>query len=284
MIIGASHLTLSCERIDEAIREIGRLGFRPSFADLNLPNSPRKKPFLRSYTPFHGIALCKGGRGVPIELVGHGGPPKASSGGFRPIVSVPAGEGSMPEMPSDPELAAVVGQAFGVKAVRGVRLRDPGCEIWTAAGAKGGSSGGVLGVLLEVSDLSVAELFWVSALPCRKIQEDRRGTPRKWVKLVVAAPVPEWSLEIVLVERRDAAEWPAAVIDQAGFPCLAMLSTDLTGDCALLERFGAADPSGPFTLDVNKRRIEVELVRGPSQELIELIQVVQNNGRKEPEP
>ena len=62
-------------------------------------------------------------------------------------------------------------------------------------------------------------------------------------------------------------------LDQAGFPCLAFISNDLVSDRLQLIQCGAQNISEISDHTINGKALKVAFGRGPSQELVELIEI-----------
>ena len=64
------------------------------------------------------------------------------------------------------------------------------------------------------------------------------------------------------------------MLDDTGFNCLSILSTDLEKDSARLHQMGVIDSSGIFELSIGGKKLKIEIIRAPDNELIELIEVL----------
>jgi hypothetical protein len=82
--------------------------------------------------------------------------------------------------------------------------------------------------------------------------------------------VPAWCLDLVLVEMEFAR--PLPLIDDAGFPCLALISRRLASDKEAVLDLGAREACDEFNLEVGGRVLNILIMRGPDNELIELIE------------
>jgi hypothetical protein len=94
---------------------------------------------------------------------------------------------------------------------------------------------------------------------------------RRWSRLAIRAPVPNWSLTLILVEGAPLIDTP--LLDAPGFPCLALLSSALDRDGERLQQAGASDSTGEFQVEVNGKPLRVAVYRAPGGELIELIEI-----------
>jgi catechol 2,3-dioxygenase-like lactoylglutathione lyase family enzyme len=77
-------------------------------------------------------------------------------------------------------------------------------------------------------------------------------------------------LAIELCERRPT-EHPGQFVDDPGCSLIALIDRDATATLRDLEGFGSPWASYPF--QINGRRIHIHMLRGPSGELVELIQL-----------
>ena len=86
------------------------------------------------------------------------------------------------------------------------------------------------------------------------------------------SPVKNWSLIVILAETINDDSLP--MLDDAGFPCLALLTTNLERDREKLKEAGTNNSSGQFQLTVNQKQLKVEIFRGTNGELIELVEIL----------
>ena len=99
-----------------------------------------------------------------------------------------------------------------------------------------------------------------------------------WLQLAFQAPVPAWRLEVILVESEAAR--PPAFLDDPGFPCLALISSSLARDQDTAGEMGARESSEEFFLEVGEKVLKILMLRGPDQELLELIEIPKTGARR----
>ena len=71
MIIGVSHITLSCENIEADSKWLVNSKGKVKFMHSDLDNHPAKRAFLQEYEPKQGMAFCQMPKGPAIELTQH---------------------------------------------------------------------------------------------------------------------------------------------------------------------------------------------------------------------
>jgi hypothetical protein len=83
--------------------------------------------------------------------------------------------------------------------------------------------------------------------------------------------MPAWCFKLLLVETNCAPLAPT--LDAPGFACLAFISSGIADDSCRLLKYGAIDSTGPFCVAVNRKELEVEVLRGPAGEYVELLSI-----------
>lgn len=113
--------------------------------------------------------------------------------------------------------------------------------------------------------------FWQKTLNFRKESEEI-NTQNRQARLKFISPVPRWNLELIVTETRRVLA--KAFLDDAGFTCVALLTNALGTDSEKIKRGGAVELSEEFEMQVHGKTLRIALFRGPSQELVELIQII----------
>ena len=261
MILGVDHLALACTDAKASVGILGLAGFELQFHESNLHNAPGKDAFVHRYESIHAIAFCRGQVGTGLELTSHGQLLEHTAvGNIEPFIGpVPADA----TMALDPMMdrADVLTTTLKIDGLYRIFWPSFGAHVWCSDH----EPPGVLAATLGVSDLAAAEKFWCGGLGAQVV-----GRGKGWLHVRFSAPISSWELSVVLFGSPEAAPW---MLDDAGFPCVALLSTDLETDAVRLRSFGATRSSGAYTLTVAKKDITFELFRGPGGEIVELISV-----------
>jgi hypothetical protein len=274
MILGVDHIALSADEASGAISELEELGFSPRFRDLFVPNHPAKRPFVHQLEAMHAVAYCSGqAPGVAIEITAHGvlRPEGAGLGYGVLLAGLPLKVRAMGSEVLDHPLGTWW-RRVGRGSVREVRSPRFKATWWVdaAVGPSANAGSRVGGVMVGVEKLDRSLAFWTNGLGLTA----GRGAaePPRWRMLRPSTPIPQWVLDVFLVEDGSAAKtwW---YLDDPGFPCVAFLTTDIHADRDRLQQHGAAEVGEVFELSVAGRSLELCVLRGPSGEPVELIQV-----------
>lgn len=123
--------------------------------------------------------------------------------------------------------------------------------------------GEILNVLCH--DIERSGIFW-------------RGLGFKQTQHVLrfSARFPHWELSVALMKDRKSESPP--YLDSRGFSCVALISTSLEKDVGMSLDYGGHSPSAPFKLHVNDHDLRIALLRGPSDEIVEFIQIQEASG------
>lgn len=264
MILGPSHITLGCPDIDAGIVSLEKLGYHVQFIERNLPNDGSKLKFLSAPWTLHAIAYTKAKSGLPIELVSYDArqaePLGRYIGVFNGAVGCddPAGGSDLAILPS---IVAACGPAEAGSL--------PGFGVPACFKRGTDRAMGLTAAVLSTADLQETQRFWCSALGfCVGAESAVAGD---WQRLDFRSPVASWRLTLVLVASRKPAA--PALLDSRGMACLSFVCTDMTRDRSALLEHGA-ESAGSFHARVNGRNIIVEMMRGPDDAYIELLQLV----------
>ena len=272
MIVGLSHVTLGCRGIEEGVRVLEQSGFPPKFIDPALANAAGKQPFLaQERASSHALSFCHHAGSLAIELVDYFQPLPMRPSAYQVLFSRPLPHLSPVPAPLAAEaqrLAAMWEAALGQTVE--VRWWTPFQTLAGYPGASSESSGVIQALLLEVADLSAAAHFWTAGIGCRLMQE---GTVagRRWIRCRFASPVSRVPLNVILWEGTCPQRLPQ--MDDAGFACLSFLTVGLEQVGRRLAAQGARTSGETFALEVGGRCLKAKVLRGPSHELLELIEL-----------
>ncbi|MEI7752744.1 MAG: hypothetical protein WCJ71_11740, partial [Candidatus Omnitrophota bacterium] len=128
----------------------------------------------------------------------------------------------------------------------------------------------ILSVALPVAQLSKSSVFWQAGLGFRQTATGYLQTGEQWESYIFPSPVKRWMLDFVLIEAPKSKE--RTMLDAPGFRCLALITTDLVADLKKLAGVGGVEISEPFGLLMNQKMLRIALLRGPSDEIVELIE------------
>lgn len=263
MILGIDHIAVSTSCVHESAHALRSEGVEIIFIENNIPNGEPKRNFLSAYTPRHSIALCRPRDGIAVEFTQH----ETSTGlpgSYRLFGNISS------------SLRDLVNQQAHNDEWDGVERTSDGYELpqrdcMNASISQSltteSASRGIRVVGLQVPHLEQSIRFWSDAFRFRKVAMGVNRVGNQWARLAFRAIRPNWSIELVLVENRSLV-LPIPMLDDQGATCLALLSTDIRADLARAHE----SPASAFELDVAGKRLTIALLRGPSGEIIELIQ------------
>lgn len=271
MIYRLDHLALSCADLNSALTDLRQFGYEPRFVEKKLPNRSEKRPFLRNYKPTHDIAYCESAGELPIELTCHRTPLGEVARSYVPIISS-----------IDCESIDATGRntSWAVTVSRWQEERDVECGMWRPlaapvcrlSGDATGESRDEFIVAKGVPNVVRSAEFWTEALGFVREEADTDGggmrETDRVANLLFTSPLQERILRLILYR---SAGRRAGHLDDAGFPCLAFLTTSLMADRERAVRCGATKASEPFCLEVAGHDLTVSVVEGPSGELVELV-------------
>lgn len=272
MIVGLSHVTLGCRGIQEGAKILGECGFLPKFIHPVLANAAGKKRFLvREKAPSHALSFCQSEGALAIELVDYFKPLPMLPSVYQVLFSRP-----LPHLIPVPEPLKAEAQFFSSvwEAALGqaveVRFWKPFQTLVGYPSASSESSGVIRALLLEATEFSAAAHFWTEGLGCQLVQE---GTVegKRWIRCRFTSPVGRGPLEVILWEGKSSRR--LSYMDDTGFSCLSFLTVGLEQVGQRLAAKGACALGETFSLEVGGRFLKAKVLRGASNELLELIEL-----------
>jgi len=241
MIVGVSHLTVACPTLNIDIVQSLANGGEVDFYEQNLPSHSTKSIFLSRSADLHGIAYVRFNEGLPIELVSYYREPAGFPGVFQPYYGTDM-------LSSVPPAAATAMEEVGITS-------------------------GLNGVSVASADLGRSVHFWTQAMGYRKVTCSQDVDPSNaWILLRRESPIAQWRLNLLLHHEQEVIPFP--FLDGPGTTCLAHLSSSIELDLPSLLKGGGEAATEPFEMMINGKKLKIAIVRGPSGEYIELIQVV----------
>jgi hypothetical protein len=266
VILGVDHLALSCCDVSAAGNQLQAWGATRAFTDIGLRNDEAKKPFLQHYSLAHDIAYCRFGRGTSIELTRHSSPLRRSLSPYQVLISGTVNDVADWQEPVPPSWAAAFQSLPGVVRPRPVWCEHLAAQFWLDLSGDR-QDVGIEAVLVPTTNLDASEHFWVRGLGGRLATAGDR-----WRRVSYRRPVTSWSVELILAESDMPGEW-LPTLDAPGMPCLALLTNHIASDLERARACGGRDTSPAFGLVVNNRSVLITLLRGPSGEIVELIEI-----------
>lgn len=274
MIVGVDHIALACADLDTGRQTLAALGLSERFVHRGVVNAGQKRVLMAEYGPLHDIAVHDAETGAAIELTAHNAIHVRAGNGYTPVLEVPADADFEPVVDggSGAGEAACIAAAFGDGFLRHVL---PALETYCYL-RPGAAAGELRAGVLRVRDLDASKAFFAVAIAARPDREGRDGGHR-WAVVKPPALMPKWRLELLLVEAADAG--CERLLDDAGWPCLACLTTSIEADAEKLRQGPARHVGEIFPLYVDGKPLRILLASGPNGELIELIEVTRKQDR-----
>jgi hypothetical protein len=269
MILGVDHIALSTDDVNRGVELIGKTGFKTKFIDNGIPNLPAKRDFLKLYRPTHSIAYCQSESGVSIELTQHELPLQGVHSAYEILLDTSPVDSVFFTGSPPPDYKNVWSASLGCG--QPVMKMWPSFHtfFWCDTQNNGISSALIRALLVPVTDMPVSEAFWVKGLGCNVIARGVTDGGSNWTHIIFRTPVPAWSLDVILAQSEQVSEPP--YLDEPGFPCLALISNSLSKDKEKARSTGARKVSDEFKLEVGGKLLTIVLLRGPDNEIVELI-------------
>lgn len=256
MILGLSHVALSCADIGAAAARLATLGYITRFDAPGLENRPEKAPMLHRWRATHHIRAMAADGAMAVELLDHGGLHGAQSDALIPVFRASA---PLPDWA--PVAANTLPFAFGA-AARVFRVglgayRDPVLGM-TLLWAPSKEASGLQACLAPVDDLDA----FAGLLSLLRF---RAGADGLWSLMT---PIPALQARLLPVQRIqgrpgwDTTPW----LDAPGSACLALMARSSENELPGLQ----AAYSFPLTVNGQLNRIKMmRIADGPILELVD---------------
>jgi len=263
MIMGVSHITLSCENIEADSKWLVNSQGKIKFVHSDLDNHPAKRAFLQEYETKQGMAFCQMSRGPAIELTQHSAPLTYGNSPYQVFWSSPP-KNIRPEIQKSHAYEKIWRESIKCKKPKRFLWLPFKAQIWFDEKNTDVTECFIKAVLLPVRDLDRAIHFWCNGLEFR-ITEEGAG----WKKLSFRSIMESWSLDLILAVCHPLTARP--LMDVEGFPCLSMLCTKIERASSKISKSNSKSTSGIFDINVNNKTLKVALFQGPDDEIVELI-------------
>jgi hypothetical protein len=268
MIVGVSHITLSSKQIDEDVKKLQTIGYQQAFTEKNVPSFAGKNRFMTSSASLHSLAFCQHEKGIPIELVQYDHFSHQEFPLFEVLLDMPRSEHFVIKEDVGARVKSVWDEVFqGDAELNNWPPFDT--SVWLDRSGK--KQKGLYAVLVSVNNIKGAQHFWQSGLGFRCICSGKGKDGQEWAYLSFVSPVKNWVLGVILTQTFE--DMKAVMLDDTGFNCLSLLSTNLEKDSARLHNMGVRECSGIFAISVGGKKLRIEIIRALNNELIELIEI-----------
>ncbi|WFE89356.1 hypothetical protein K1718_24905 [Roseibium porphyridii] len=263
MIVGVDHIALACTDLEAGQRALESLGLDQRFADRGVMNAPQKKDLLNAYGPLHDIAVFDPQSGTAIEITAHDVAQASTHNGFTPVLDLSVERKGEREGAELDCVTAAYGEGYEL-----YRLPDLDTYCFLRSGQE---KSALRAGILTVSDFEGSLAFFTGGLSA-KVERQDVVAERRWAVVKLPGVMPKWRLELLIVE--DPISHKRTMrLDDAGWPCLACLTTSIEADGEKLRQASAGRVGEIFDLEVNGKALRILLATGPSGELVELIEI-----------
>jgi len=236
MILGVSHIVLTSTNLDRDRTVLETIGWKTEFDQRGLSTHPGKRCVMSTKSDEQGLVFMRPPQGLPVELIHYSD--ELEDGSASPL------QITLPRTPHCDHVTSLT------------------CNLEFSATASVPST-----ITHFVADMRAARRFWECGVGFTPAPTQPAGDGI--FALTFASAVPAWRAHLRLVETASPSQY--AVIDGPGFRCLSVVSSDLTRDHDTVIAAGGVAATGHMELDVNGKRLELEIIAGPSGVLLELL-------------
>ena len=272
MILGIDHIALSCGEIRRASVILEKSGFKAKFCKEGICNHPSKKPFLSIYEDAHSMAYYFSEDSISFELTKHKSPLSGQSSFYQLLLPRKPADALVlsDTLPKEIELIRDIWKdALGESRVEVALWQEFCSPIWYLVDKHSSTSKFISAAIMPVLNLDSSEKFWTQGIGFKNIKRGASGK-NEWCLLAFESLVARWSLRLVFATGL-AARKPH--LDDPGFTSVALITNNIEKDYEIITSKGAQEAGEIFNLEVNHKELRVCIIRGPSNELIELIQL-----------
>ncbi len=263
MIVGVDHIALACADLGVGQNALSELGLVERFTSRGVMNASQKKELLNEHGPLHDIAVFDPQSGTAIEITAHNVAQASAHNGFTPLLDLSVDVRGEPVGCELDCVNAAYGEGYEL-----YRLPDLDTHCFLRSGQdKSRLRAGVL----TVSDFDASLAFFTGGLSA-KVERQGAVADRRWTLVKLPGLMPKWRLELLIVED-PVSHQRTMRLDDAGWPCLACLTTSIEADGEKLRHASANRVGEIFDLEVNGKALRILLATGPSGELVELIEI-----------
>jgi len=276
MLLGVDHLAFSATDIDQAVKTLSRWGYEPKFIARALLNAPSKKIYLAEWQDDHDIAYCQPAEpGTAIEVTAHNKQyARTQQAAFQALLCAKPDQVASTDQAGlnagQKKLLAAAGQAYGCN-VHPLFLSDYNCFVYymDRPAETNAKSRNIKSIIVMCADLDKSQGFW-ELFGFRA--EPKEISDADWRRLRFNSILTGRSLELLLISSGEKILAADSKLDSPGFPCLALLTSNLAAEIERLAAKGIKG-SGEFALAVGDKDLKICLFSGLNGEMIELIQV-----------
>lgn len=271
MIIGVDHIALSAVDIQKAVRALMDWGYKPRFIDTGSINDPVKGPYLNAREELHDIAYCQPlSSGVPVEITVHSGGFTGGNDSAYKVIFSGKDPGIDRDNISEEDIGncAVISEAFA-GAARPIRLQafDTGAYYLNEGREGQDDRAAVKGALSYGQDIEESVAFWGNFGFAKKSSAKER-----WELLEFKNHALGWVFNLLIAKPRRKISKDSYKIDNAGFNCLAFLTSNIRAQKQRLEKSGI-ETTDIFSFKAGGRLLRICLCRGNNGEPVELIEI-----------
>ena len=251
MILKIDHIGISSVTVDKSIEELEKLGYSLMFYEKRVAISREKKSVLLNDVSFHDYALLTSEIGIGIEFLDHGLTNEVDS----PMSLVLTGVSS-----EDYNIVKEV--MICGKPYKEVFLSTISCN---AIILKDDGPHSCKGICLNTENLDQSIKFW-KWFGCKVTEADKRSAHLTFKEVLSRKT---WSIYLVFNPDRSSMQY----MDSPGVNSVAFVSSSAVKDKDTLTTLGYKT-TPIYNLRVNGRLLSILFIRGPSGEIIEILNPV----------
>lgn len=263
MIVKIDHLAVCVHNFHESINQFSSLGYKLNFIDSGIPNPKIKQDLMQGFPPLHSIAVLSSPGNVNVELIDHGSLTNRQ-GYIIPVLS-----GLLAGIRNEKEPIDEKDFFKGVFDFEDL--------IYYSVSEQEVNSISVKGAYIKTRCLCESEKFW-SLLGFRRI-----SAQKDFIILEFESLIEKSKLQLFLQE--DKLDDCERRLDDFGFNCLALVSNFPAREKALFEQDKNIYNTNIENICINKQELSVFFIKGPSNELVEIIGPARNTmaGKLQPD-
>lgn len=264
-IIGIDHVCGSCQNLKEKEKRFKFPGYHLLFSEHDLPINEEKKSILLHDSKYHDVIFLKAPRKLSVEIIDHRVRTAKSNGRYHVLF-----EGQ--KLPSnrffindkDP-LIDTVCKVFETKISKFLD-REFGLPIFYR---ESDQEEGITTIILECKNLEKSSQFWTSRFNFKPFRSSEK---LHYELLELQFPISSWNVNLLLIENKKL-NLVKSYINQTGWTCLSFIVTKIESFLSNVDDKVFSHIGEPYKIKIGGKELKLIFLRGPEQELFELIEI-----------
>lgn len=268
-ILGLDHICASSKNIKDFFKNNELFNYRVHFIEKNIPVKKEKNDILFGKINSHDVLFLQNSKNISIELIEHHQKTDENIGPYSVIFESNFLSNADFNIPKKDKTLKFLSTVFDTQIFKFFDKKTRLSFFWKNSQI----DLGLTTIILETRDLKNSVNFWTSFFNFKVSQFPETSSCKL---LELHSPIKSWNAKLLLIENLDA-KIEKSFLNSKGWTCLSFIVKNIDSFLSKIDHSNFLYVGKSYEFRIGGKNLKLVFLRGPEQQLLELIEIKQTH-------